>query len=72
MNVTGAGRAGKPTRAFGLSYTAMAVAGTASVFTGRLADRWGSRPVFVQGALPYAAGVALRGGPAARSTCGSR
>ncbi|MFD5479141.1 MFS transporter [Streptomyces hawaiiensis] len=46
--------------AFGLSYTAMAVAGTASVFTGRLADRWGSRPVFVAGALLYAAGMALR------------
>ncbi|MFF7767882.1 MFS transporter [Streptomyces massasporeus] len=46
--------------AFGLSYTAMAVAGTASVFTGRLADRWGSRPVFLAGALLYAVGMALR------------
>ncbi|QCD55680.1 MFS transporter [Streptomyces hawaiiensis] len=46
--------------AFGLSYTAMAVAGTASVFTGRLADRWGSRPVFLAGTLLYAAGMALR------------
>ncbi|MFE9679784.1 MFS transporter [Streptomyces sp. NPDC006259] len=46
--------------AFGLSYTAMAVAGTASVFIGRLADRWGSRPVFLSGAFLYSAGMALR------------
>ncbi len=34
----------RPRAAFGLSYTAMAGAGTASVFTALLADRRGSRP----------------------------
>lgn len=46
--------------AFGLSYTAMAIAGTASVFIGRIADRTGPRPVFAWGTVLYAAGMALR------------
>ncbi|PNG23830.1 hypothetical protein C1J00_01770 [Streptomyces cahuitamycinicus] len=46
--------------AFGLSYTAMALAGTASVAIGRVADRVGPRPVFVWGTVLYAAGMALR------------
>ncbi|MFE9737468.1 MFS transporter [Streptomyces sp. NPDC006477] len=46
--------------AFGLSYTAMALAGTLSVFVGRLADRWGPRPVMALGSVLYAAGMALR------------
>ncbi len=45
---------------FGLSYTAMAMAGTASVFIGRIADRTGPRTVFVWGTVLYAAGMALR------------
>ncbi len=45
---------------FGLSYTAMALAGTTSVFIGRLADRWGPRAVLVAGTALYAAGMALR------------
>ncbi|MFI9822327.1 MFS transporter [Streptomyces sp. NPDC052013] len=45
---------------FGLSYTAMAVAGTTSVFIGRLADRWGPRAVLVAGTVLYAAGMTLR------------
>ncbi|WP_432114601.1 MFS transporter [Streptomyces sp. S1] len=46
--------------AFGLSYTAMAIAGTMSVFVGRLADRWGPRPVMALGSVLYSAGMALR------------
>ncbi|MEV8321296.1 MFS transporter [Streptomyces sp. NPDC059900] len=46
--------------AFGLSYTAMAIAGTMSVFVGRLADRWGPRPIMAAGSLLYAVGMALR------------
>ncbi len=46
--------------AFGLSYTAMAVAGTMSVFVGRLADRWGPRLVMVLGSVLYSAGMTLR------------
>ncbi|MFI8265030.1 MULTISPECIES: MFS transporter [unclassified Streptomyces] len=46
--------------AFGLSYTAMAVAGTMSVFVGRLADRWGPRPVMALGSILYSGGMALR------------
>ncbi|CAL9422288.1 hypothetical protein SUDANB70_01894 [Streptomyces sp. enrichment culture] len=45
---------------FGLSYTAMALAGTTSVFIGRLADRWGPRTVLAVGTALYAAGMALR------------
>ncbi|MET8376885.1 MFS transporter [Streptomyces microflavus] len=46
--------------AFGLSYTAMAVAGTTSVFIGRLADRWGARTILAGGVVLYALGMALR------------
>ncbi|MGR8007497.1 MFS transporter [Streptomyces hypolithicus] len=46
--------------AFGLSYTAMAIAGTTSVFIGRIADRLGSKPVLVWGTVLYAVGMALR------------
>lgn len=45
---------------FGLSYTAMAVAGTTSVFIGRLSDRWGPRAVLVGGTVLYSAGMTLR------------
>ncbi|CAL9549968.1 MFS transporter [Streptomyces sp. enrichment culture] len=45
---------------FGLSYTAMAVAGTTSVFIGRFSDRWGPRAVLVGGTVLYSAGMTLR------------
>ncbi|MBU6531387.1 MFS transporter [Streptomyces mayonensis] len=45
---------------FGLSYTAMAVAGTTSVFIGRLSDQWGPRAVLVGGTVLYSAGMTLR------------
>ncbi|MEU3933219.1 hypothetical protein AB0E85_14460 [Streptomyces sp. NPDC029044] len=72
MTRTPVAQGSRPRAAFGLSCTAMAVAGTASVFTGRLADRRGSRPAFLAGALLSAASTALRVGHAARSTRGSR
>ncbi|GHI96141.1 MFS transporter [Streptomyces olivaceus] len=45
---------------FGLSYTAMAIAGTTSVFIGRLSDRWGPRAVLIGGTVLYSAGMTLR------------
>ncbi|WP_406270256.1 MFS transporter [Streptomyces sp. NBC_00191] len=46
--------------AFGLSYTAMAIAGTTSVFIGRISDRLGPKPVLIWGTVLYAVGMALR------------
>ncbi|MEU6113102.1 MFS transporter [Streptomyces sp. NPDC047117] len=45
---------------FGLSYTAMAIAGTTSVAIGRLADRSGPRLLMAAGGVLYATGMALR------------
>lgn len=45
---------------FGLSYTAMAIAGTTSVFIGRLSDRVGPRPVLIAGTVLYSIGMSLR------------